>query len=88
MRSSALDLKGSPFFLEDGDVSWVNKTKKSMSLEEKIGQLFIMLDRNKNREEERKLIQQFHLGGCRYENENAETIYEQNKYYQESRVTQ
>ena len=78
-----MDLKGSPFFLEDGDVSWVNKTKKSMSLEEKIGQLFIMLDRNKNREEERKLIQQFHLGGCRYENENAETIYEQNKYYQE-----
>ena len=54
-----------------------------MSAEEKIGQLFIMLDRTKNREEEKRLIQKFHIGGCRFENEPADKIYEQNKFYQE-----
>lgn len=78
-----LDLKGNPFFLDDEGIEWVNATRESMTLEEKIGQLFIMLDRRKDREEEKKWIQQYHLGGCRYENENAEAIYEQNKYYQE-----
>lgn len=77
-----VDLKGNPFFLDDADVKWVNRTRDSMSLEEKIGQLFIMLDRKKDREEERRLIQDYHLGGCRYENENAENIYTQNAYYQ------
>lgn len=78
-----VDLKGNPFFLDDADIEWVDMTRDSMTLEEKIGQLFIMLDRKKNREEEKRLIQQYHLGGCRYENENADTIYEQNKYYQQ-----
>ena len=78
-----VDLKGNPFFLDDGGVAWVNGTRDAMTLEEKIGQLFIMLDRKKDREEERKLIQKYHLGGCRYENENTEAIYEQNEYYQQ-----
>lgn len=78
-----VDLKGNPFFLADEDVEWVRATLETMTLEEKIGQLFIMLDRKKDREEEKKLIQKYHLGGCRYENENAEAIYEQNKHYQQ-----
>ncbi|MCD7842291.1 MAG: glycosyl hydrolase [Lachnospiraceae bacterium] len=78
-----VNLKERPFYLSDEDISWVQDTLKSMSLEEKIGQLFIMLDRKKDREESRKLIQDYHIGGCRYENESAEAIYEQNKHYQE-----
>ena len=78
-----VNLKTKPFYLSDEDISWVEKTRDSMTLEEKIGQLFIMLDRKKDRDDERHLIQDYHLGGCRYENESAEKIYEQNKYYQE-----
>lgn len=78
-----MNLKENPFFLDDADIEWVEATRDSMTLEEKIGQLFIMLDRKKDREEEKMLIQQYHLGGCRYENESADAIYEQNKYYQQ-----
>jgi len=35
-----MNLKGSPFYLNDEAVSWVENTYKSMSVEERIGQLF------------------------------------------------
>lgn len=78
-----VNLKGRPFYLDDEAVNWVQSTLASMTLEEKVGQLFIMLDRSKDRAEAKRLISQYHLGGCRYENEPAEAIYEQNKFYQE-----
>lgn len=78
-----VNLREKPFYLSDDDIRWVEETRDSMTLEEKIGQLFIMLDRKKDREDERHLLQDYHLGGCRYENESAEKIYEQNKFYQE-----
>ena len=34
-----VDLKGNPFFLDDGGVAWVNGTRDAMTLEEKIGQM-------------------------------------------------
>lgn len=37
----AVDLKAAPFNLDDAAVAWVDSTIDSMSLEEKIGQLFI-----------------------------------------------
>lgn len=79
-----VDLRGKPFYLSDEDVRWVEETLGHMSLEEKIGQLFIMLDRKKDREEARRLIRDYHIGGCRYQNEPAEKIYEQNRFYQEN----
>ncbi len=79
-----VDLKGKPFYLQDSDIQWVEETIKSMTLEEKIGQLFIMLDRKKDREETKRIFDQYHIGGCRYQNEPAERIYEQNRFYQEN----
>lgn len=78
-----VDLKAAPFFLTDEDVSWVHETCEGMSIEEKIGQLFIMLDREKDRKKTQEIIQKYHIGGCRYENESAEKIYEQNTFYQD-----
>lgn len=78
-----VDLKGKPFYLSDCDVEWVEKTIEKMSVEEKIGQLFIMLDRKKDPKETEYIIKNYHIGGCRYQNESAEKIFEQNKFYQE-----
>ena len=78
-----VDLKAKPFYLSDSDVEWVQETIRGMTLEEKIGQLFIMLDRKKDKEETKRIFDTYHIGGCRYQNEPAEKIYEQNKYYQE-----
>ena len=79
-----VDLRAKPFYLSDKDVEWVEQTLAGMTLEEKIGQLFIMLDRKKIKSETKKNFDQYHIGGCRYENEPGEIIYEQNKFYQES----
>lgn len=79
-----VDLKAKPFYLSDEDIRWVRDTIDSMTLEEKIGQLFIMLDRKKDRSESKYIFDNYHIGGCRYQNEPAERIWEQNKFYQEN----
>lgn len=78
-----VNLKEKPFYLSDEDIKWVEETIQNMTLEEKIGQLFIMLDRKKDWEETKKILEKYHIGGCRYQSEDAEKIYEQNKFYQE-----
>lgn len=83
-ENQMVDLKAKPFFLSDEDVRWVKETIEGMTLEEKIGQLFIMLDRKKDREEVKQLFHKYHIGGCRYQNESADKIYEQNRFYQEN----
>lgn len=79
-----VDLKKKPFYLSDDDIRWVEDTIAGMSLEEKIGQLFIMLDRKKDKKETKRIFDQYHIGGCRYQNEPGERIYEQNQFYQEN----
>ena len=36
-----INLKEKPFYLSDEDIRWVNDTLNSLSLDEKIGQLFM-----------------------------------------------
>ena len=36
-----MNLKEKPFYLNDTDVEWVNKTVESLTDDEKIGQLFL-----------------------------------------------
>ena len=40
-----VDLRIAPFYLSDEQIEWVEKTKESLSLEEKIGQLFCFCSR-------------------------------------------
>ena len=38
-----INLTKAPFFLVKEDIEWVENTKKAMTLEEKIGQLFALI---------------------------------------------
>ena len=38
-----VDLKARPFYLTDGEIQWVEDTIASMTLEEKLSQLFVLL---------------------------------------------
>lgn len=72
-----VDLKAKPFYLNDGQIQWVKDTIASMSLEEKIGQLFINIiaspeDRKPERIEH--LLSKYHVGGIRYHNAPAQEI--------------
>ena len=39
-----MDLRAKPFYLSDEDIAWVEDTLASMTLEEKVGQMFCVTD--------------------------------------------
>lgn len=43
-----IDLRKKPFYLNEEQIKWVDETKKSMTLEEKIGQLFFLIGMDDN----------------------------------------
>lgn len=45
---SKIDLKVKPFYLSDEDIKWVEETKNSLSLDEKLGQLFFPIGYSPN----------------------------------------
>lgn len=80
-----VDLKAKPFYLNDDDIKWVKDTIAEMTLEEKIGQLFITrfhgeLDDPENVER----IKNYHVGGIRYASKSSEEVYNFIKEMQEN----
>lgn len=75
-----VDLKAKPFNLNDEEIKWVEETYNSLTLEEKIGQLFVLLKATPSRSEEemKKLVEYTHLGGFRWQNQDAAGAYFQN----------
>lgn len=57
-----MDLKKAPFYLNNADIAWVDKTLASMSLEEKIGQLFCPIGYS-TAPEYLNMLLSFHIGG-------------------------
>ena len=77
-----VNLREKPFNLNDEQLSWVESTLASMTLEEKIGQLFICMNYRHTPEFYQTMIERFHVGGIRWQGGTLEEQYEQNKYYQ------
>lgn len=79
-----VDLKAKPFTLSDDQIQWVEATLAAMSLEEKIGQLFVLLKAvpGVDKEQIGKTLAQSHQGGLRWQGGGKETVYEQNTEYQ------
>lgn len=61
-----IDYKSKPFYLSDKDIVWVRNTLSSMSLEEKIGQLFCLTDMITDTEQLKALIRKYNPGGFMY----------------------
>ncbi|QHK22424.1 glycosyl hydrolase [Pseudarthrobacter psychrotolerans] len=66
VRQFDVDLQAAPFNLDDAAVTWVNTTLESMTLEEKIGQLFINHNNDYSPEYLDGVLENFHVGGMRY----------------------
>lgn len=62
----AVDMRAAPFNLDDAGVAWVESTLGSMTLEEKIGQLFINHNNSYAPEYLDEVLEKFHVGGMRY----------------------
>ncbi|MBQ9047743.1 MAG: hypothetical protein IJ120_07570 [Solobacterium sp.] len=76
-----VDLTKKPFCLDENQIKWVEDTISSMTIEEKIGQLFINLNVRHDKEMYRPFIEKYHVGGIRWQGGTLEQQYEQNKYY-------
>jgi beta-N-acetylhexosaminidase len=82
-----VDLKARPFFLDNAQIRWVEDTIASMTLEEKIGQLFINLTLCRESAYIRTICAKYHIGGVRWHGGTMEEVYEQNRLFQqESKV--
>ncbi len=79
-----IDLKAKPFNLTDEDIKWVKDTLGNLSLDEKIGQVFVDMLWNNTNDEIKERINKYGIGGFRYNNMSPEQLYEQNKIIQET----
>lgn len=61
-----MNLKGNPFYLSDEDITWVEKTLDGMSVDEKVGQLFVPLGLSNDEGLLHHLLDDCHIGGIMY----------------------
>lgn len=79
-----IDLKAKPFYLDDEDIRWVEETKKGLTQDEKIGQLFMDMLWNNTDEEIKERIEKYNMSGFRYSNQPADGLYHQNEVVQKN----
>lgn len=79
-----VDLKAMPFNLDDEGVAWVERTLASMSVDEKIGQLFINMGSSRDPEYLKGVLDSYHIAGVRYQKAPADEIWEQNRVLQDN----
>lgn len=77
-----VDLRKKPYCLSEKQIQWVEDTIKSLTLEEKIGQLFIHLTGNTTDEEAiKEEVEQMHMGGIRFNPQGKEEMWEMNRLF-------
>jgi beta-N-acetylhexosaminidase len=77
-----VDLTAKPFYLDAVAVAWVRDTIAAMSVEEKIGQLFINLNTAFTPEYLDHILDTYHVGGMRYRGADAATVQGHIRYAQ------
>ena len=76
-------LKNMPFFLKEKDIEWVEETLQSMSLHEKVGQLFCPIGHSDNKQDLEVFIKEYHPGGIMYRPDTGAKIQETHRLLQE-----
>ncbi|MGC9335688.1 MAG: glycoside hydrolase family 3 N-terminal domain-containing protein, partial [Anaerolineae bacterium] len=79
-----IDLKARPYHLDDEGVRWVEETIDGMTLEEKIGQLFVNMGASRTYEYLTAVLEQYKFGAVRYNPGPAADVHEQNRILQEN----
>lgn len=82
-----IDLKGNPFYLNSKQIEWVNRTKATMTIEEKIGQLFFLMGFTTKEKELKEVVNSIHPGGMMYRTAGQKKVVSAHKVLQqESKV--
>lgn len=78
----SIDLKAKPFFLDDEAIRWVEQTRDAMTLEEKIGQLFVPIGYSSDPAYLEGVMLSHHIGGIMYRCGEAAEMQECHRYLQ------
>lgn len=79
-----VNLKEKPFYLNDEQIDWVEKTIDGMTIDEKIGQMFVDMVWADDKKALQDGIRKYKMGGFRYMNIPPKELREQNIAIQEA----
>ncbi|MBP3887775.1 MAG: beta-hexosaminidase [Cellulosilyticum sp.] len=79
-----VNLKAKPYHLDQEAIAWVEQTIESMTIEEKIGQLFIHMGSSREEQALKDSLVNYKFGGVRYNPGTADQVLEQNRILQEN----
>ncbi|HKM36003.1 MAG TPA: glycoside hydrolase family 3 N-terminal domain-containing protein [Lachnospiraceae bacterium] len=79
-----VDLKAKPYNLDTEAIKWVENIISSMTLEEKIGQLFVNMGSSRDEDYLKDVVTKYKFGAVRYNPALAAEIHEQNCILQEN----
>lgn len=77
-----MDLKEKPFYLSDEDIKWVEETKASLTLEEKLGQIFFPIGYSPNEQYLQYEILAKNPGGLMFRTGKTEELFDAYTYLQ------
>lgn len=81
--TGTIDLKGNPFYLSDEDIRWVEEVRESLSVDEKLGQLFFPIGYSANEQYLQYELLSRAPGGVMFRTGSAEEIFDAYSYLQE-----
>ncbi len=79
-----VDLRKAPYNLDDEGIKWVENTIASMTLDEKVGQLFTLLQKDPRPDSVKEILTKHHQGGHRWTEHSSEDVFKQIKFMQEN----
>lgn len=77
-----IELKKKPFCLNDAAIEWIEQVKYKMSLDEKIGQLFVPIGYSGDHKYLDDVMLRHHIGGIMYRQGRAEDVQNTFRYLQ------
>ena len=77
-----VDLRAKPFYLDDAAVAWVRDTIEGMTIEEKIGQLFVNLNTVFTPAYLDRVLDTYQVGGMRFRGADAAMVQAHVRYAQ------
>jgi beta-N-acetylhexosaminidase len=82
LQGNFTHLKNKPFFLSDEAIKWVEETLQSLSLKEKVGQLFCPVGNSDNEQVLTEFITEFKPGGIMYRPNEGAKMQETHRFLQ------
>ncbi|MBZ6526795.1 beta-hexosaminidase [Aerococcaceae bacterium DSM 111021] len=80
--TNLVDLTKKPYNLDQEAINWVEDTLSNMTLDEKIGQLFVNMGADRTEEYLTGVMDEYHIAAVRYNKGTASEVYDQNKILQ------